>query len=255
MVTITWQHSKMDTEGRGIARTLQCICEEGCDLRCPYAVLERLVNNATLKGSKDGHLAFSEGGNRSHQIRNCGRLEKALRQSSVWPLHETVRSTPIHPEGLGCQPSRISRALEEQRDLGVRPRGLGILGSQRFQSLQREPHRSESGDEGAFTGLHASIGQAVRRQGGQGTRQPSPDRAGCLAARFRRSKFRSIRSHKEHGGQDGHIHKVPATTSPISEAPGGSQEQQNIGHLQLGRQRADGIITWPTTSSPKGTHL
>lgn len=62
MVTITWQHSKMDTEGRGIARTLQCICEEGCDLRCPYAVLERLVNNATLKGAKDGHLAFSEGG-------------------------------------------------------------------------------------------------------------------------------------------------------------------------------------------------
>ena len=61
-VTITWEQSKMDAECRGLARTLQCICSDGCDLRCPYAVLEVLVNNAALKGSKGGHVAFNNQG-------------------------------------------------------------------------------------------------------------------------------------------------------------------------------------------------
>ena len=62
MVTITWDQSKMDTECRGLSRTLQCICNEGCDLRCPYAVLEVLVNSATLKGTKEGHIAYCKTG-------------------------------------------------------------------------------------------------------------------------------------------------------------------------------------------------
>eukprot|EP00435_Cladocopium_sp_Y103_P043178 s1082_g12.t1 len=61
-VTIVWRESKTDSAGEGIARTMQCICEESCDLRCPYAVLEVLVNNAGLKGAKGGHLATYSNG-------------------------------------------------------------------------------------------------------------------------------------------------------------------------------------------------
>ena len=51
MVTINWKESKKDAEGLGISRTLQCVCEHGCDLRCPFAVLESLVNLAALRGT------------------------------------------------------------------------------------------------------------------------------------------------------------------------------------------------------------
>ena len=50
-VTITWRASKADAECRGISRTLQCICNDSCDMKCPYATLEVLVNNAVLKGT------------------------------------------------------------------------------------------------------------------------------------------------------------------------------------------------------------
>eukprot|EP00435_Cladocopium_sp_Y103_P065381 s228_g27.t1 len=57
LVSLTWRESKTDTSAKGITRTLQCVCEQGCDLRCPYAVLEVLVNNAGMKGAPGGHLA------------------------------------------------------------------------------------------------------------------------------------------------------------------------------------------------------
>eukprot|EP00435_Cladocopium_sp_Y103_P045365 s422_g13.t1 len=62
LVSITWNESKTDKEGRGIRRTLQCLCEDNCDLKCPYAVLEVLVNRAALKGAPGGHLAIDHKG-------------------------------------------------------------------------------------------------------------------------------------------------------------------------------------------------
>jgi hypothetical protein len=54
MVTLTWTESKTDTAARGISRTMQCICADTCDLKCPYAVMEVLVNHAALKGAPQG---------------------------------------------------------------------------------------------------------------------------------------------------------------------------------------------------------
>ena len=48
LVTLMWQESKMDQEGATISRTLQCFCSGACDISCPYAVLEVLVNHACL---------------------------------------------------------------------------------------------------------------------------------------------------------------------------------------------------------------
>ena len=62
MVTINWKESKKDAEGHGISRTLQCVCETGCDLRCPFAVLESLVNLAALRGNPGGHIASNRKG-------------------------------------------------------------------------------------------------------------------------------------------------------------------------------------------------
>jgi len=59
MVTLTWTESKTDTAARGISRTMQCICADTCDLKCPYAVMEVLVNHAALKGAPQGLLATS----------------------------------------------------------------------------------------------------------------------------------------------------------------------------------------------------
>eukprot|EP00435_Cladocopium_sp_Y103_P029407 s1622_g7.t1 len=64
LVKVTWSESKMDQEGLSISRTLQCICQGGCDISCPYAVSEVLVHAAMLRGSsgaisvdKEGHIA------------------------------------------------------------------------------------------------------------------------------------------------------------------------------------------------------
>ena len=59
MVSLTLTESKMDTAARGVSRTMQCICTDACDLRCPYAVMEVLVNHAALKGAPNGLLATS----------------------------------------------------------------------------------------------------------------------------------------------------------------------------------------------------
>lgn len=96
LVTITLQHFKMDTEGRGISRTLQCICDEGCDLRCPRTVLEMLVNNATLKGAKDGHLAFREGGSGASKAEIVGDWRKLYGKEVTG--HSTRRSGALREE-------------------------------------------------------------------------------------------------------------------------------------------------------------
>eukprot|EP00435_Cladocopium_sp_Y103_P032949 s576_g8.t1 len=64
LVKVTWNESKTDQEGLSISRTLQCICQGGCDISCPYAVSEVLVHAAMLRGSsgaisvdKEGHVA------------------------------------------------------------------------------------------------------------------------------------------------------------------------------------------------------
>ena len=57
MVTLKWTESKTDTSARGISRTMQCICPDTCDLKCPYAVMELLANHAALKGAPQGLLA------------------------------------------------------------------------------------------------------------------------------------------------------------------------------------------------------
>ena len=99
LVTIAWQHSKMDSEGRGISRTLQCICDEGCDLRCPCTVLGMLVNNATLKDAKDGHLAFREGGPGASKAEIVGDWRKLYGKEVTG--HSTRR---------GCAQGRFSRS-------------------------------------------------------------------------------------------------------------------------------------------------
>ena len=96
LVTIAWQHSKMDSEGRGISRTLQCICDEGCDLRCPCTVLGMLVNNATLKDAKDGHLAFREGGPGASKAEIVGDWRKLYGKEVTG--HSTRRSGALREE-------------------------------------------------------------------------------------------------------------------------------------------------------------
>ena len=62
LVTLTWRESKMDQEGATISRTLQCLCSGSCDISCPYAVLEVLVNQACLQGNEGAALSVSEEG-------------------------------------------------------------------------------------------------------------------------------------------------------------------------------------------------
>ena len=57
LVTLTWRESKMDQEGATISRTLQCLCPGACDISCPYAVLEVLVNFACFQGNEGASLS------------------------------------------------------------------------------------------------------------------------------------------------------------------------------------------------------
>eukprot|EP00435_Cladocopium_sp_Y103_P025735 s1995_g6.t1 len=65
MVTLTWNESKTDQEGATIARTLKCMCPAHCDMRCPFAVLEVLSNQACLHGNVGGALAVCHDGTRA----------------------------------------------------------------------------------------------------------------------------------------------------------------------------------------------
>jgi L-lactate utilization protein LutB len=62
LVTVLFINSKGDQEARGVSRTLQCICKEGCTLKCPYAVLEVLVNYAGLKGPPGAMISTTANG-------------------------------------------------------------------------------------------------------------------------------------------------------------------------------------------------
>eukprot|EP00434_Breviolum_minutum_P008400 symbB.v1.2.007413.t1/scaffold453.1/size202423/4 len=42
-VTLQWLESKMDQSGKSFTRVLQCLCGDGCDLRCPYENLKVIV--------------------------------------------------------------------------------------------------------------------------------------------------------------------------------------------------------------------
>ena len=105
-VTITWEQSKMDSECRGLARTLQCICNDGCDMRCPYAVLEVLVNNAALKGAKDGHIAFNDKGDSATKAEIVGDWQK-LHGEAV-SGHSTRRSGALQYIRKGWAVSQVA---------------------------------------------------------------------------------------------------------------------------------------------------
>ena len=45
-VTLQWLESKMDQSGKSFTRVLQCLCVDGCDLRCPYENLKVIVQKA-----------------------------------------------------------------------------------------------------------------------------------------------------------------------------------------------------------------
>ena len=62
LVTLRIPVSKTDTEAASVARTLQCLCEKGCDFRCPFAVAESLTNFAMLRGNPKSFLAYTKEG-------------------------------------------------------------------------------------------------------------------------------------------------------------------------------------------------
>ena len=65
LVTLVWTESKGDQEGASVSRTLQCLCPGACDMACPYAVLEVLVNHACLQGNEGAALSVCDNGNRA----------------------------------------------------------------------------------------------------------------------------------------------------------------------------------------------
>lgn len=65
LVTLVWNESKGDQEGASISRTLQCLCLGACDMACPYAVLEVLVNQACLRGNEGAALSVCSNGDRA----------------------------------------------------------------------------------------------------------------------------------------------------------------------------------------------
>jgi hypothetical protein len=93
LVTVLFVNSKGDQESRGLSRTLQCICKEGCALRCPYSVLEVLVSYAGLKGSPEAMLSTTQ------------KAAEIVPRSANWSMlgaHSTVPSSraiqPDNPE-------------------------------------------------------------------------------------------------------------------------------------------------------------
>lgn len=93
LVTVLFVNSKGDQESRGLSRTLQCICKEGCALRCPYSVLEVLISYAGLKGSPEAMLSTTQ------------KAAEIVPRSANWSMlgaHSTVPSSraiqPDNPE-------------------------------------------------------------------------------------------------------------------------------------------------------------
>ena len=62
--------SKTDPSAHSVTRTLQCLCEDVCDLKCPYAVMEVLLHETISKDTKDGALAVATDENRSRATKS-----------------------------------------------------------------------------------------------------------------------------------------------------------------------------------------
>lgn len=72
LVTLVWHESKGDQEGATISRTLKCLCQDACDMSCPYAVLEVLVNHACLQGNDGAALSVCKDGSRATKAQLVG---------------------------------------------------------------------------------------------------------------------------------------------------------------------------------------
>ena len=197
-------------------------------MRCPYTVLERLVNNATLKGSKDGHLAFSEGGTGATKSEIVGDWRKLYGKAVSG--HSTRRSGALQYIRKGWAVSQVgylgrwkSNVILEYAQEALE--SLAVNASNHFKG---NPTEAKAVTKAPSLADMLALGkqlvgkvdkELVNRLQTEvdALRQDSEGANSALSER------------KEHGGQDGHIRKVPATSSPISDAPGGSQEQQNIG--------------------------
>ena len=62
-VMVSWEASKNDVTATGTKRVLKCVCDDNCDLRCPYEVLLFLVTKAKERSSKETFLAVDTVGN------------------------------------------------------------------------------------------------------------------------------------------------------------------------------------------------
>ena len=131
------RQTKTDTAAHGVRRTLQCICQQPCDLRRPYAVLASLSHRAVLRGAEGGHLAMKADGEIPTKAEVVGDWQ------SLFGPEITGRSAkdgrpPIHQIWMGRQSSWLSGPVEELCHTGICTRSLGIHGSQLRLQVRQE---------------------------------------------------------------------------------------------------------------------
>ena len=106
LVTLVWYESKGDQEGATISRTLQCLCQEACDMSCPYSVLEVLVNHACLQGNEGAALSVCRDGSRATKAQLVGDWRDLFGSSITG--HSTRRSGALQYIRDGWSVSQVA---------------------------------------------------------------------------------------------------------------------------------------------------
>ena len=230
LVSMCCRESKGDTAGLGITHTLQCICEAGCDLACPYSVLEVLVNNAALKGAKDGHLAINHKGDVASKSEIVSAWKNLYGKTTTG--HSARRSGALQyniRSGWAISQVGYLGRWKMKRDHGVRARSPRVLGSQRHQLLRVTEKGRCRAPADRVPVQHAHNDQANRGQSRQAVGHQTEGRDRITQAGHEGYIFSPCTCHRDAGGQNADVFKVPSTNGPVGSVPSGAQELQAVG--------------------------
>ena len=252
-VSITWRASKADAECRGISRTLQCICNDSCDMKCPYATLEVLVNNAVLKGTKGGHVAV----NADNHVASKSDIVKDW-QKLFNPLvtgHSTRRSGALQYIRKGWSISQVGY-LGRWKSSIIMEYAQEALESLAINSSNQFGHDRAAVDEGTKGNTLTELLSLDKHLGHKADKDSVCRLKEELEALRSDSKGATKALSEAIATIEGRMDTTGKYLPPLVRSGRHQVVHKNVRNLVFsprprGERDAGGITTWPTTSSWK----
>ena len=205
----------------GVKRTLQCLCQEGCDLKCPFAVLETLVSYAVLKGNEGAYLAVTNKGTRATKSDIIKAWRKLYGPDTTG--HSARRFGALQYTRSGWAVSQLGQ-VEEQHHIRICSSSTGVLSSQRLPVLC---HDGEAVGAASLSEHHPTLGHHKRRQSRQRNCRSPQDGTAKVQAGHEGKQRQPQLSCQGTWREDENGKQIPATLGQVHKTPAAAQEQQS----------------------------